>query len=397
MKKFKDDVVIIGGLGHVGLPLGIVFAEKGLKVCLHDLDKKKANMLKKGQMPFIEYGSEKILKKVLKNGHLKISGSKKSIKDARWVIIAIGTPLDEYLNPRSREFLNFFKDLTKFLHKDQTIIVRSTVFPRTCEQMQGLLGEDWKIAYCPERIVQGYAIEELAQLPQIVSGLSKEAETSVAKLFKKISPEVILTSVAEAEMVKLFSNAWRYIQFAVSNQFYMICERRGVDFYKVRDAMTAGYDRAKQVPRSGFAAGPCLLKDTMQLCAFGNNSFLLGQTAMMINEGMPNYIVENLTREYDSLEGKKIGILGMAFKSEIDDIRDSLSYKLGKELRFANAEVYYSDEYVEDPTFVKKDKILDECEIIIIGVCHNAYREITVPKNTKIVDLWGMTQVVYED
>jgi len=392
-KTFPFDIVIIGGLGHVGLPLGLVFAQAGLRVCLYDIDPTKARLVKKGIMPFIEYGAEPILKKVIKSGKLKVSLDTKCISKAKFVIIAIGTPVDEYLNPKTHAFLTHISKFKKYLHREQNIIVRSTVYPHTCLQILKLLGDYAKrrIAYCPERIIQGYAVKELKELPQIVAGMSDEAAEDAAKLFGLLSPKIIKTTIEEAELVKLFSNAWRYIQFAATNQFYMISRNFGVDYNKVRQIMTDSYGRAASLPTAGFAAGPCLLKDTMQLAAFSNNNFILGHAAMMINEGLPNFIVERLREKYD-LSKKKVGILGMAFKADIDDIRDSLSFKLGKILRFHGADVYYSDEYAKDKTFITKEKLLRSSQIIIIGVPHLAYKNLKIPRNKKVIDLWGVAK-----
>lgn len=394
--NYYSDVVIVGGLGHVGLPLGLAFADKGLRVCLYDIDQKKADVVKQGVMPFIEYDAEPILKKVLKKGNLEISPNINSVSKARYVIIAIGTPVDEYLNPKTRVFLELFAKLKEYLHKDQTIIIRSTVYPRTCQQVLNLFGDDrtWNIAYCPERIVQGYAIRELKELPQIVAGLSEKAVHDASKLFSILSPKIIKTSMGEAELVKLFSNAWRYIQFAVTNQFYMIAHNFGVDYNKVRHAMVEGYGRAATLPTAGFAAGPCLLKDTLQLVAFNTNNFPLGHAAMIINEGLPNFIVEDLRKRYD-LSKTKIGILGMAYKADIDDIRDSLSYKLGKILRFHGAKVYYSDEYAKNPDFISKEELINSSDVVIIGVPHSAYKGLVIPDNVEVVDLWGVTKKIY--
>jgi len=385
------DIVIVGGLGHVGLPLGIVFADRGLNVCLCDIDEKKAEKVKKGIMPFIEYGAEELLKKVLETKKLIVSLETNSVSKAKYVIIAIGTPVDEYMNPKTRQFLELFSDLKKHLHKDQVIIIRSTVYPHTCQQILNLLGSDWSVAYCPERIIQGYAIKELKDLPQVVAGLSDEAVEKAAELFSKISPKIIKTSMGEAELIKLFSNAWRYIQFAVANQFYMIAHNFDVDYDKVRGAMREGYERAHSLPGAGFAAGPCLLKDTMQLSAFNSNNFLLGHAAMMINEGLPNFIVDDLRKRHD-LSKTQVGILGMAFKADIDDIRDSLSYKLGKILRFHGAKVYYSDEYAKNPDFVSKEKLIKESDVIIVTVPHSAYKGLEIPKSKEVVDLWNVTE-----
>ena len=394
-KNKNFDVVIIGGLGHVGLPLGIAFAEKGLKVCLYDTNTKNAELVQNGIMPFIEYGADPILKKLVKKKDaLTVSSDIRSVSQAKHIIVAIGTPVDEYLNPNVRVFLEFFKELKKHLKKNQTIIIRSTVYPRTCEQVINILGGTKKgvqLAYCPERIAQGYAIQELSELPQLVAGITPAAQSNAAKLFAHIAPKIIKVKMEEAELVKLFTNAWRYIQFSITNQFYMIANDFEMDFNRIRQVMSDGYGRAYNIPSAGFAAGPCLLKDTMQLAAFNNNNFFLGHAAMMINEGLPNYIVENLRHKHD-ITRKNIGILGMAFKADIDDTRDSLSFKLGKILRFHGAKVFYSDEYVKDPTFIPKEELMKECDIVIIGAPHTAYKKLKFPKRVELIDLWGINK-----
>ena len=390
-KSKRYDVVIVGGLGHVGLPLGLAFAEKGLKVCLYDKDSKNGALVRKGIMPFIEYGAEPLLKKLIKKTEtLTISSDIREVSNARYVIIAIGTPVDEYLNPNVRIFLEFFIGIKKYLRKTQTIIIRSTIYPRTCQQIMKIIGRDMLLAYCPERIAQGYAIRELKKLPQIVAGITPKAQHSAAKLFGFIAPKIIKTSMENAELAKLFSNAWRYIQFAVANQFYMIANDFNLDFNKVRQVISEEYGRAADIPPAGFAAGPCLLKDTMQLAAFNNNNFFLGHAAMMVNEGLPNFIVEDLRQRHRDIGKKKVGILGMTFKADIDDIRDSLSYKLGKILRFHGAKVFYSDEYAKDPSFVSKQDLIKACDIVIVGVPHSTYRKLKIPKSVELIDLWSI-------
>jgi len=392
----KYDLVIIGGLGHVGLPLGVVFAKKGLKTVLFDIDPDKSLIVKSGKFPFIEYDAEEILKEVISNGSLHISEDKEIISKSKAIIICIGTPIDEYLNPKTREFLEVIETFKPHIREDQLIVIRSTVYPNTCQQISKLLGEgkSWKIAYCPERIIQGYAVRELSQLPQIISGLNENSINEAENLFKLISPKIIKTSLKEAELIKLFSNSWRYIQFAVTNQFYMISRRFGVDYEKVRHGLTEGYGRAANLPCAGFAAGPCLLKDTIQLASFDTSNFLLGHAAMMVNEGLPNFLVEDLKKRIGDLNNKKIGILGMAFKADIDDVRDSLSFKLGKILRFNGADVYYSDEFAKNPDFISKEELINKCESIIIGVPHTAYKEIVFPKSViEIIDLWGISKI----
>jgi UDP-N-acetyl-D-mannosaminuronic acid dehydrogenase len=169
----------------------------------------------------------------------------------------------------------------------------------------------------------------------------------------------------------------------------MIAQSNGVDFNRVRKAMVDGYGRPASLPSAGFAAGPCLLKDTMQLAAFNASGFSLGQAAMGINEGLPSFLVEHLKQRY-TLDETRVGILGMAFKADIDDIRDSLSFKLGKVLRFHGADVYYSDEFAADPTFIAKELLVERCQVVIVGVPHSAYRTLVVPPHVEVVDLWGV-------
>ena len=395
MSPSRDyDVCVIGGAGHVGLPLALVFARAGQRVLIYDLNEAAIRTIAGGTMPFIEYGAEPLLTAALRDDKLGFTSNAADLSRARAVIVAVGTPVDEYLNPKLRALLDLFKSIRPHLDADQTIVIRSTVFPRTCRHVLRVLsrdGGDWHVAYCPERIAQGYAIRELDELPQIVSGCTPEAASRASALFSLVAPQVIQLEVEEAELAKLFTNAWRYIQFAAANQFYMIAQGIGVDFNRVRKAMVDGYGRAASLPSAGFAAGPCLLKDTMQLAAFNASGFSLGHAAMAINEGLPSFLVDQLKQRH-KLDETSVGILGMAFKADIDDIRDSLSYKLGKVLRFHGAQVYYSDEYAVDPTFVSKEVLVEKSDVVIVGVPHSAYRTLVVPERVEVVDLWGVVR-----
>ena len=388
---FQYDVCIVGGCGHIGLPLGIAFAAEGKRVMLYDLNKAAIETVRRGEMPFIEYDADLLLRNTI-GKTLFCSSEIESVGQARFLIVSIGTPVDEYLNPKLRSMLDLFSKLKPHLNNQQTIIIRSTVYPRTCRQINDLLEKDgdgpWNIAYCPERIAQGYAIRELKELPQLVAGITEKALEDVKVLFSVIAPKVIPVTIEEAELAKLFTNAWRYIQFATANQFYMISNSLDVDYDRVRRAVVDGYGRAYGMPSAGFAAGPCLLKDTMQLAAFNNNNFALGHAAMMVNEGLPGYLVEQLGKKYD-LKKIRVAILGMTFKADIDDIRDSLSYKLGKILRFHGAQVLYSDEFAKDSTFISKEELVASSDVVIVGVPHSAYKQLDIPGNVEVVDLWG--------
>ena len=384
---YKYDVCIVGGLGHIGLPLGIVFASKGLNVCLQDINEEHAKIVSEGNLPFVEYEAQPLLEKALEDKKLSISLDHTSISEAKNIIIAIGTPVDEYMNSKTRQFLEFISSLKKHLNEDQLVIIRSSVAPNACEQIRRTLGDNIKLSYCPERIVQGYAITELKKLPQLVAGFSKEAVEEASELFRNISSSIIETSMQEAELAKLFANSWRYIQFAIANQFFMICEDQNVDYNKVRSVMVEGYERASQLPSAGFAAGPCLLKDTMQISSFYQGGFHLGQSAMMVNEGLPNFIVNQLKAKYE-LRNRKVGILGMSFKADVDDIRDSLSFRLSKILKFNGAEVYCSDEFASSDNFISKEELISKSETIIIGAPHKTYDELEIPSDVDFVNIW---------
>src|SRR4051794_36136147 len=211
MSAKKYDLTIVGGLGHVGLPLGMAFAESGFQVALVDPDRTKAAEVLAAKMPFKERGADELLPRLIGQS-LHVFNEASVITDSKIVILAIGTPVDEYLNPKTRAFLEIIESIRNFLSPDQLIVVRSTVFPRTVQQMLRVLevkhGGPWKIAYCPERIVQGEALVELKTLPQIVSGNNPVAIAEAKTLFEHLSPKVIVTSLPEAELVKLFSNAW---------------------------------------------------------------------------------------------------------------------------------------------------------------------------------------------
>lgn len=385
----KYDVCVVGGCGHVGLPLAIAFAGKGLKVCIYDINKKALDKITNGKMPFIETGAEQILKNTI-GKTLFTSNDLKNISNSKFVIIVIGTPVDEHLNPNFTLMMDFIHTLLPYLRDEQYFVLRSTVFPGTTEKIHTFLknnGKNIYVTFCPERIAQGKAMEELYNLPQIVSGFEEKAIAEVSKLFSMLTKDIVILQPIEAELAKLFTNTWRYIQFATANQLYTISTSYGLDFYKIYDAMRYNYPRAKNFPSAGLAAGPCLFKDTMQIAAFDNNKFFLGHAAMLINEGLPNFLVQLLKEKY-SLQDKAVGILGMAFKANIDDKRESLSYKLKKILEIEAGKVLCSDEYIHEEGFVTANELINNSDIVILGVPHKEYKDLII-KDKILVDVWN--------
>ena len=393
--KNQYDILIVGGFGHVGLPLGIVLADAGLRVALFDIDQNRREQIEAGRMPFFEHDAEPILRRVV-GKTLQVTTDLADVERSDSVVVTIGTPVDEHLNPKLLPFLQLAERLAPYLRSNHHVMLRSTVYPGTSQRIQEFFqkrGIPVHLSVCPERFAQGYAIRELGKLPQIVAGFTEEAIRRSEALFGRLRIPTVVVTVPEAELAKLFSNAWRYIQFAAANQFYMIATENGVDFARVHHAMTYGYERAQDFPLPGFAAGPCLLKDTLQLSAFHKNNFLLGHAAMLINEGLPNFIFDSLRKNSEiDLSQARVGVLGMAFKANADDIRDSLSYKLVKILRFHGVTTVCSDEFVKDPSFVSKEDLLTSCPIVIVGVPHSAYRGLEVPQLTLLIDPWNVVR-----
>jgi len=390
-KRPQADICVVGGAGHVGLPLSIVFASKNKRVLIYDLNVASMETIRGGQMPFMELGAEPLLRDVLAKGLLLFTNRAEDIANAKVVVITIGTPVDEFLTPALRVMTRCLDDLLPFLSEDQLIVIRSTVYPGVTESMAKYAeskGKRLRFSFCPERIVEGHAIEELQTLPQIVSGTTPEAEDEAAALFRLIAPEVVRLAPIEAELAKVFTNAYRYIHFAVTNQFFMIASAANLDYYRILEGMKRNYPRSKHFPLAGFAAGPCLFKDTMQLASFYRNQFGLGFQAMLVNEGMPQFIVDRLGAA-NPLDQMTVGLLGMAFKAESDDPRFALSYKLKKILMFRAKSVLTTDPYVKsDPDLLELDEVVRRSDILILGVPHKVYRGLNL-KQKIVVDVWN--------
>ncbi|HEV2382546.1 MAG TPA: nucleotide sugar dehydrogenase [Terriglobia bacterium] len=390
-RERRVDICVVGGAGHVGLPLSIVFANRNQRVLIYDVNEKAIEVVRGGRMPFMEEGAEPLLQKALARNLLLFTTRAEDVAAARTVVITIGTPVDEFLTPSLRVITRCFDALLPFLSEKQLIVMRSTVYPGVTESMAKYLqskGKRLKVAFCPERIVEGHAIEELQTLPQIVSGTTPEAEEDAATLFRLIAPEIVRLAPIEAELVKLFSNAYRYIQFSVTNQFYMIASAANLDYYRILDGMQRDYPRSKDIPKAGFAAGPCLFKDTMQLATFYRNQFGLGFQAMLLNEGMPQFMVDRLAATC-RLEEMTVGLLGMAFKAESDDPRSSLSYKLKKILAVRAKAVLTTDPYVKgDPALLPLDEVIQQSDILILCTPHRVYKNLELDQQI-LVDIWN--------
>jgi UDP-N-acetyl-D-mannosaminuronic acid dehydrogenase len=389
--QFERDVVVVGGCGRVGLPLAIAFAKEGLDVAAYDLAEGTVKLVNDGTMPFDEPGAEGALREAVDAGRLVASTDASVVGTARNIIVVIGTPVDEHLNPDPSSLPKALAACFEHFRDGQLVVLRSTVYPGVTALIERKFAEggvDVDLAFCPERILEGHAMEELYSLPQIIGTRTESAKSRATELFSVLADKLVYTGPEEAELAKLFTNVYRYIQFATVNQFYMMANERGLDFEEIRQAITQDYDRARDMPRAGFAAGPCLFKDTMQLGAFNDNNFALGHAAMLVNEGLPLHVVSRLEERFD-LSTMTVGILGMAFKSGSDDTRESLSYKLKRILTFKAREVLTTDPYVtSDATLVPLDEVLEKADLIIVATPHPEYRGLSISQ--PVADVWGI-------
>ena len=382
-------MVIIGGCGHAGLPLAIAFADRGLSVIIFDIDEAAVAQVNAAVLPFDEVDGAAKLGRAVARGVLRASTDPSVVALGANVIVVVGTPIDDDLRPDEEAVPRALRTCLPYLHDGQLLVLRSTVMPgvtRTVEEMLDAAGLAVDVAFCPERISQGNALTELFELPQLVSGRNEASRGRAAKLFGLLTEHVIELEPEEAELAKLFTNTWRYLKFAAVNEFFTIADRRGLDFERIRQALMQDYPRAADMPPAGFAAGPCLLKDTMQLAAFTEGTFALGLAAMRVNEGLPDYVVSTLERDHD-LTDLTVGILGAAFKAESDDIRSSLAYRLKAIAATKARRVLMTDPYVTvDPDLVPVEQVLAEADVLVVATPHAQYRGLRTDK--PVADVW---------
>lgn len=392
--RFPCEVVVVGGCGHVGLPLAIALADSGATTLIYDISETAVALINEAILPFAEPGAEQKLKAVVAAGTLRASTDPAVVAMAENVVVVIGTPVDAHLNPDPQAIPEALQACAPHLRDGQLLVLRSTVFPGVTELVERRLAElglAIDVAFCPERIAEGQALVELYSLPQIVAGREQRVRDRASALFGRLTAKVVELEPEEAELAKLFTNTWRYLKFAAVNQFFMIADSRGLDFERIRLGLTQDYPRAADMPGAGFAAGPCLFKDTMQLAAFSDNTFVLGQAAMLVNEGLPLYLVSRLAERHD-LAHSTVGILGAAFKAGSDDTRSSLAYKLKHVLSFKARRVLMTDPYVStDPNLVPLEQVLTEADLLVVATPHPDYRGIVTDK--PVTDVWNVIGV----
>jgi len=388
------------GIGRVGLPLALFLVDKGHTVYGIDVDSQKVNFILKGQMPFLEEGAETILRKNLNKSFL-VSTDFANIAKTQIIILTLGTPVDENMNPSLVQIDKALQSASPYFKRGQLLILRSTVSPGTTDYVKSYLndlgkikvGTNFYLAFCPERIAEGRSLLELAEIPQIVGGIDRLSAQKAAEFFENLGIGVNRTDNVSAELAKLFTNMYRYINFAIANEFMILAGNHHRDIYRIVELVNKNYKRGG-LALPGLTGGPCLFKDGFFLV--GDVPFAdLITTSWKINESIPLFLIKKI-RERTKLEGKKTVILGLAFKAEIDDIRESLAFKVKKALERERAKVFLHDPYV--PGYQNDlDEILGDADLIFLATNHSYYQNLDIAKVKKLVsancvicDVWNI-------
>ena len=382
------------------MPLALFLAEKGHTVYGLDVDENKITFLKKGQMPFLEEGAPELLKKYVNKKFIP-SSDFSNISKAKVIILTLGTPVDENMNPSLVQIDRALKTASTYFKNNQLLILRSTVSPGTTNYVKSVIndtpklkvGHNFFLAFCPERIAEGKSLKELAEIPQIIGGVDRQSTQKAADFFAGLGIKVNKSDDVSAELAKLFTNMYRYINFGISNEFMILAGNYNRDIYKIVDLVNKDYKRGG-LALPGLTGGPCLFKDGFFLISDVPFSDLIA-TSWKINESIPLFLI-NKIRQRRKLEGKKAVVLGLAFKADIDDIRESLAFKVKKALERERAQVFLHDPYIHEYQN-DLDETLKDADFIFIATNHSYYKKLDferikklVSKNCVICDVWNI-------
>ncbi len=370
--------VSVIGLGRVGLPLALCFADRGLRVLGVDHDQTVLDAIRAGRMPFSEAGTQEMLDRVLASGRLELAERAADAARADDIVITIGTPSFSHIESDLRQVRAAVDDLLPMLRPGHALILRSTIAPGTTEFVAGYLekrrrlrvGEDLFVAHAPERIAAGRFLEEISTLPCIVGGVGEASTERAASTFSVFGAPIVRTTPIQAELAKIWTNILRYATFALPNLLMMDCERYGANVFEVIDLINRDYPRGG-IARPGMTAGTCLRKDF----AFSEErsaapGMLLAVSR--VNESVPLFLVEGIKRRIGSLSNRKVAVLGLTFKRDTDDERDSLSPKLIRLLERELADVAVCDPHAPSPT-QPLDQAVADADVVIVATNHSAF------------------------
>ena len=371
------DVSIIG-LGRVGLPLALCFADRGLRVLGVDKDPERLDAVRAGRMPFKETGTQELLDQVRGTGRLQLSARVADAAQAEHIVITLGTPSFSHIEIDMRDIRSALDDLLPVLEPGHSLILRSTVAPGTTDFVAGYLakqrgfevGSEVFVAHAPERIAAGKFVAEISSLPCIVGGVGEESGERVGRLFSTFGAPIVQTTPVQAELAKIWTNILRYTQFALPNLLMMDCERHDANVFEVIDLINRDYPRGG-IAQPGLTGGTCLRKDFAFSEERSNSpGMLLGVSR--VNESVPLFLVEGIKRRLENLAGKKVAVLGLSFKRDTDDERDSLAHKLIRLVERELADVAVHDPHVTEPTQSFDDAVLD-ADVIVVATNHSEF------------------------
>lgn len=377
-------VAIVGGAGRVGLPLAVSSCLAGFETYIIDSDLGAIRMLKEGIAPFIEQGLDAALKDAISTGRLHFCSDDKSVPEVDILFVSVGTPLGAEGKPSTSVPELAIYLANRLLVDGGTLAIRSTVTVGTAEEVETALAGSQKnvsVVSSPERILEGHGLAEIKSLPQIL-GSTKEPRESIVHFFQELGTSVIRCSLREAEMAKLVSNAYRMVNFALANELAEICRESGVEYSRVRAAVVTDYPRAAGLARAAFVGGTCLPKDTVQLISAYPVGARILKAVSEANSDIPRNFVDFVEKTVGGIEGRAVGLLGLSFKPQSDDIRDSVSYIVWEELESRGALVRPSDPFVpssQEPRNLSFETVLEDVELVIVATDHQQYQGIDFP------------------
>jgi UDP-N-acetyl-D-mannosaminuronic acid dehydrogenase len=387
------------GLGRVGLPLALFLAQRGCTVHGIDNDVATVAALAAGRLPFQEDGAAAALAET--RGTRFFPGADlAALAHAETIIITLGTPVDDFNNPVFLPIENLLRAALPHLRPGQLLVLRSTVAPGSTEHLARLIergtefriGRDLFVAFCPERIAEGRSFSELPEVPQIVGGVDPPSSARAARFFAQVTPTVIPVDARSAELAKLFCNMYRYIDFAVGNEFMMIAAQHGREIHPIVDAINRDYKRGG-LKSPGLTGGPCLYKDGFFLTGRIPYNELIA-SAWKIHETTPAWLIDQVRARRADIDGAKVAILGLGFKRDIDDTRNSLAFKLKKLLLAAGADVHLHDPLLATEA---RDDALRDAEIVFLAMNHSAFESLTLDglralarPDALVCDVWNL-------
>jgi UDP-N-acetyl-D-mannosaminuronic acid dehydrogenase len=371
-------LVSVIGLGRVGLPLALSFADRGIPVLGVDNNTSQLDSIRGGRMPFNEAGAQELLDRVLTSGRLELSERAADAARTDDIVITIGTPSFSHLESDLRQVRAALDDLLPLLRPGHALILRSTIAPGTTdfvaaylEKRRGLrAGEDVFVAHAPERIAAGRFLEEISTLPCIIGGVGEASTERAAGTFSVFGAPIVKTTPVQAELAKIWTNILRYTNFALPNLLMMDCERYQANVFEVIDLINHDYPRGG-IAMPGLTAGTCLRKDFVFSEERSNAPGML-LAVSRVNEAVPLFLVEGVKRRLGVLDSRKVAVLGLTFKRDTDDERDSLSPKLIRLLERELADVAVCDPHAGTPTQPFADAVRG-AEVVIVATNHSEF------------------------